>query len=561
MMITKALVDLHDGEVSVFSAGKGHGSVFTLKLPLTSPFPVSKSSLQSLIKFNINNNSNDNSIISSNNTSNNNLHLTQKFFYINKSNNNSADCLTKNFGKRHESFSKHKIINAEESFDVEKSSLFNSIKEIEIYDDNNDNKNENENNNLKSECKNSRLINQKKSFRFPYFENFFQKKNILGNSTGNCNIVNSDKNNPVNENLNNKKTNNSMITKMKRNINSDVNDDIFTADNDKIHSRKIIEDMIKHRKNDFHENIKNESERPESEISNLEKKNLLHIINKNFNYLNSSNNINNDNINNMNDDNDVNNVLNLLVVDDSKLNRRMLIKLLSSDDHICDEAEDGFIAVEKVKKRISPPEDYLPSFRSSITSNFENDENKNEIDNKNKKDINLNPNYQTLNSKKEKINGKPICKILQNEKKMEETSTALEEEECHNIIDMNINKNGNKILVEKKTPLEFDNDISPDIKHEMILNKENSCQFSTSSSLLPTMVPLYDAILMDFMMPRMDGPTATKLIRDLGFKGLIIGVTGILYNRILIFFILFYIYFYLYYLFFIFVNILFLFYV
>ena len=35
-----------------------------------------------------------------------------------------------------------------------------------------------------------------------------------------------------------------------------------------------------------------------------------------------------------------------------------------------------------------------------------------------------------------------------------------------------------------------------------------------------------DIILMDFIMPVMDGPTASKAIRDIGYNRMIIGVTG-----------------------------------
>ena len=44
---------------------------------------------------------------------------------------------------------------------------------------------------------------------------------------------------------------------------------------------------------------------------------------------------------------------------------------------------------------------------------------------------------------------------------------------------------------------------------------------------------VYDAILMDFMMPNKDGSTATEIIKGMGYTGPVIGITGKSYSHAL----------------------------
>ena len=58
------------------------------------------------------------------------------------------------------------------------------------------------------------------------------------------------------------------------------------------------------------------------------------------------------------DDNDYCGTLNILVVDDAKMNLKLLMKLLEKEGHVVDGAEDGLISVEKVKKAMEANASY-----------------------------------------------------------------------------------------------------------------------------------------------------------------------------------------------------------
>lgn len=144
-------------------------------------------------------------------------------------------------------------------------------------------------------------------------------------------------------------------------------------------------------------------------------------------------------------------VYKILVVDDSVPNRKMLCKALSKKGALCEQAEDGFMAIHMVQMNTYQ----LDGGNSTAQSS-----------------------YHLPSSSPTKLNSPQPSTIHLSE-------------------DYIIDGEGNATTT-----------------------ANNAKQFSQENNAA------YDAILIDYEMPKIDGPSAIKEIRRSGYVGLIVGLTG-----------------------------------
>lgn len=143
------------------------------------------------------------------------------------------------------------------------------------------------------------------------------------------------------------------------------------------------------------------------------------------------------------------NKLNFLVVDDSSLNKKMLCRSLRVEGHSCDEAEDGLVALHKVKEK-----------------------------------------FDLYNRLKSQLGHSSTLAAVESS----ELKSQLGQSSTLDAVDA---------------------------------SETGLCSNHDDWHKVKEICGLYDVILMDSVMPNMEGPVATKEILKLGYKGPIIGITGL----------------------------------
>jgi CheY-like chemotaxis protein len=275
--------------------------------------------------------------------------------------------------------------------------------------------------------------------------------------------------------------------------------------------------------------------------------------------------------------------MNVLVVDDSTLNRKMLCKLLKASGYICEEAEDGAVAMAKVTERIKEAQQHagphpnrllkaLQDARligSHIVQSMSHSSGGSPSGGTPSQSASASPRHRMTPS------ASASCSQASGDLAGHSagTSTSTSAKTRHNVTfppapamvaaattttaagTTGFMATAIVPTLEGNTDFTVGTGVLPGVSNRAILSGKtiDTSYSQVPGSEAPSPVPggtptiatptasrspsrrgsisipaefEYCVIIMDYVMPNVDGPTATKRIRDMGYKGLIFGVTG-----------------------------------
>jgi CheY-like chemotaxis protein len=250
---------------------------------------------------------------------------------------------------------------------------------------------------------------------------------------------------------------------------------------------------------------------------------------------------------------------NMLVVDDSHMNRKMILKALLKEGHVCEEAEDGLQAIAKVlEKQTTPSTLYDGILMDFVMPNMDGPTATKALRAMGYNGVILGVTGNQLSFDIEHFVECGANKVLMKPLKMDEFRQSMElgnvnttsgqstraqkkkrasvskgqnaavlgEDEAveqaavsYEVLIVDDSGTNRKMLRRMMTSAGHQCDEAEDGLQAIMKAKQKIEQSGLSKRS-------YDVVLMDYVMPNMDGPTTTKALRAMGYEGVVIGITG-----------------------------------